>query len=99
MSQDIHTRRKRASLEGHAGYGKLDRYQKYGWKFPFGANIESLQDAQKGSDLTHPTTARQDAPLHGQGRSMINVRPSGRNRSRYVKREEIRNAVMAIINR
>lgn len=31
--------------------------------------------------------------------SMINVRPSGGNRSRYVEREEIRNAVMAIVNR
>lgn len=31
--------------------------------------------------------------------SMINVRPSGGNRSRYVEREEIRNSVMAIVNR
>ncbi len=31
--------------------------------------------------------------------SMINVRPSGGNRSRYVERAEIRDAVRAIINR
>lgn len=31
--------------------------------------------------------------------SMINVRPSGGNRSRYIEREEIRNSVMAIVNR
>ena len=31
--------------------------------------------------------------------SMINVRPSGGNRSRYVERAEIRDAVMAIVNR
>lgn len=31
--------------------------------------------------------------------SMINVRPSGGNRSRYVEHEEIRNDVMAIVNR
>ncbi|MBY0248137.1 MAG: hypothetical protein K2Q17_10770 [Nitrospiraceae bacterium] len=31
--------------------------------------------------------------------SMINVRPSGGNRSRYVERAEIRDAVTAIVNR
>ncbi|MBX3332070.1 MAG: hypothetical protein KF722_16820 [Nitrospira sp.] len=31
--------------------------------------------------------------------SMINVRPSGGNRSRYVERAEIRDAVITIINR
>jgi hypothetical protein len=31
--------------------------------------------------------------------SMINVRPSGGNRSRYVERPEIREAVTAIVNR
>jgi hypothetical protein len=31
--------------------------------------------------------------------SMINVRPSGGNRSRYVERPEIRDAVAAIVNR
>lgn len=31
--------------------------------------------------------------------SMINVRPSGGNRSRYVERPEIRDAVTAIVNR
>lgn len=31
--------------------------------------------------------------------SMINVRPSGGNRSRYVEREEIRDAVIAIVHR
>jgi hypothetical protein len=31
--------------------------------------------------------------------SMINVRPSGGNRSRYVERAEIRDAVAAIVNR
>jgi hypothetical protein len=31
--------------------------------------------------------------------SMINVRPSGGNRSRYVERAEIREAVIAIVNR
>ena len=31
--------------------------------------------------------------------SMINVRPSGGNRSRYVERPEIRDAVMTIVNR
>jgi hypothetical protein len=31
--------------------------------------------------------------------SMINVRPSGGNRSRYVERPEIRDAVIAIVNR
>lgn len=31
--------------------------------------------------------------------SMINVRPSGGNRSRYVERVEIRDAVTAIVNR
>jgi hypothetical protein len=31
--------------------------------------------------------------------SMINVRPSGGNRSRYVERVEVREAVIAIVNR
>ncbi|BFU91617.1 MAG: hypothetical protein NTAFB01_28040 [Nitrospira sp.] len=31
--------------------------------------------------------------------SMINVRPSGGNRSRYVERAEIRNAVIVVVNR
>lgn len=31
--------------------------------------------------------------------SMINVRPSGGNRSRYVERQEIRDAVTTIVNR
>jgi hypothetical protein len=31
--------------------------------------------------------------------SMINIRPSGGNRSRYVERPEIRDAVTAIVNR
>ncbi len=31
--------------------------------------------------------------------SMINVRPSGGNRSRYVEREEIRDAVIVIVHR
>ncbi|MFO0699661.1 MAG: DUF5674 family protein [Nitrospira sp.] len=31
--------------------------------------------------------------------SMINVRPSGGNRSRYVERPEIREAVIAVVNR
>jgi hypothetical protein len=31
--------------------------------------------------------------------SMINVRPSGGNRSRYVERAEIRDAVMTLVNR